>query len=286
MHRPFLKTAIAELEAEFDSRRSDPAFLQALLDELSHRSNRRAADLRTRALQALGTATKTERAGVAPASAPVLLFAGLPAKRSERASAPKNEMPPVTNDPTSILAAWTALEVLSPPSFRRPEDLAGGDRSAVASLDHDRLPWVSSSQGGRKNMRLYYQVVLGTIDLEAAFARLISVFGDARIERPAARGRAVLAVILVDREGRVVEDSAVALSSFGWGVPRAATSANLEALAEWPLAEPVLANRLAKLVRREDEDGRQLPLDVDRIRQAFDWLVSALELPEELVEPP
>jgi hypothetical protein len=112
------------------------------------------------------------------------------------------------------------------------------------------------------------------------------VFGDARIERPAARGRAVLAVILVDREGRVVEDPAVALSSFGWGVPRAATSANLEALAEWPLAEPVLANRLAKLVRREDEDGRQLPLDVDRIRQAFDWLVSALELPEELVEPP
>ena len=36
----------------------------------------------------------------------------------------------------------------------------------------------------------------------------------------------------------------------------------------------------------EDEDGRQLPLDLDRIRQGFDWLVSALRLPEELVEPP
>lgn len=49
-----------------------------------------------------------------------------------------------------MLAAWTALEVLSPQSFRRETDLTGGDR---------------------KNYKLYHQVVLGTVKLDAAVAR-------------------------------------------------------------------------------------------------------------------
>ena len=91
-------------------------------------------------------------------------------------------MPPVSNVPTSILAAWTALEVLSPPSFRRPEDLAGGDRSAVASwiIELAACHGSVAARAAAEHAALY-QVVLGTIDLEAAFARLISVFGDARI---------------------------------------------------------------------------------------------------------
>src|SRR5947208_10562950 len=36
----------------------------------------------------------------------------------------QGEIPKVTNTPESILSAWTALEVLSPPAFRRPEDFA------------------------------------------------------------------------------------------------------------------------------------------------------------------
>jgi hypothetical protein len=294
MRRPFLKAGIAELEAEFDRRRSDPSFLQALLDELSHRSNRRAAELKDRALQALGTATKTvgsqtERASTRaetsfPPAMP-LFITPAPEGGEQRSSAPRN-LAALTNSPPSILSAWTALEVLSPPSFRRPEELAGGDRNAVAPLAEERLPWEGTGERSRKNTRLYYQIVLGSIDLEAAIAKLVEVFGDARMERPGARGKAVLAVILVDRDGRPVDPPAVAVSSFGWGVPKAVQSSNLEVLAEWPVAEGALHTRLDELLRRTDPDGRLLPLDRTAIRKAFEWLVSALRLPEELTEPP
>ncbi len=38
-------------------------------------------------------------------------------------------------DACAILAAWTALEALSPQSYKRPEDMATGDRSKVAILE-------------------------------------------------------------------------------------------------------------------------------------------------------
>src|SRR3546814_6131000 len=41
---------------------------------------------------------------------------------------PSFPTPKTPNEPTAILAAWTALEALSPMTYRRPEDLAGGDR--------------------------------------------------------------------------------------------------------------------------------------------------------------
>jgi hypothetical protein len=124
---------------------------------------------------------------------------------------------PITNSPTAILAAWTALEVLSPFSFRKPEDLAGGDRSLVAPLDGRLLPWESGGYG-RKNMKLYYQVVLGSIKFEVAVAKLLERYADRRVERPRARGKAGLAVIIINRDGKPVEEPAVAISSFGWGV--------------------------------------------------------------------
>src|SRR4051812_30045536 len=94
----------------------------------------------------------------------------------------------VVLSPEAILDAWTALEVLSPQTFRRPEDLAGGDRHAVVSLDKERLPWEGVGERARPKTRLFYQVILGTVDFGAAIEQLLSVYTDARIERPAAKG--------------------------------------------------------------------------------------------------
>ena len=127
-------------------------------------------------------------------------------------------LPPVTNAPEQILSAWTALEVLSPPSFLRPEDLAGGDRKAVAALNEPALPW-ERAEKSRPKYKLYYQVVLGSMKMEPAIERLIERFGDAR---PGAKGRAVLAVVIVDRQGRLVQSPAIAISSFA--MPRAAAA--------------------------------------------------------------
>src|SRR4051794_25931037 len=248
MIRRFSRISIDELEAAFDRKRADPNFLGKLVDELSHRSTSRAAELKVRATQALGTghgtSSRTRHSAQASAASPGPgVSAPHPASAPPGAaarSAQRGPMPPISDLPTAVLSAWTALEVLSPPSFRRPEDRAGGDRSAVARLDGGRLPWEPPGQKARPNTRLYYQVVLGVIDLDAAVTRLLRVFADARPERPAARGRAVLAVVIVDRHGRPVDQAAAtAVSSFGWGVPRA-LAGDLDGLAGWPVAERTL----------------------------------------------
>jgi hypothetical protein len=82
-----------------------------------------------------------------------------------------------------------------------------------------------------------------------------------------------------------VEESAVAVSSFGWGVPRA-LNGNLTDLANWRSKERELVEKFDELIKRTDEKGEVLPLDAKNIRRAFDWLVGELGLTADLVEPP
>lgn len=58
----------------------------------------------------------------------------------------------------AILAAWTALEALSPQSYKRPEDMVSGDRSRLLLLERGVLwgPEVRS----KPSHKLYFEVVL------------------------------------------------------------------------------------------------------------------------------
>ncbi len=183
------------------------------------------------------------------------------------------------------MLTWTALEVLSPQSFRRPEDLASGDRQRVARFNERGLPWENGGEKSKPSYRLYYQVVLGSIDMEKAIGQLLSVYTDKRAERPPSSGESILATILVDREGRPVEEDAVALSSFAWGVP-VALNGDLKALGDWPAAERTLLEALDKRVRRTDDSGKPEPLTLGDISSAHDWLVGQLGLPLDMVSPP
>lgn len=195
-------------------------------------------------------------------------------------------MPPISDAPAAVLTAWTALEVLSPPAFRRPETLAHGkDRKAVAPLDGRHLPWEEAGEKARPKTRLYYHIVLGTVDLEPAVARLMSVFADKRAERPKARGEAILATVTVDRDGRPIDEPAVNVSSFGWGLPRA-LAGDLETLGAWQAAAKSLIEDLDRRIRRPDTDGEPRPLDAALILEAFQWLVATLGVPTDLVKPP
>jgi len=103
--------------------------------------------------------------------------------------APKNTGP---DQPKNVLAAWTALEVLSPQSFRKPQELAsGGDVRLVANFARD-LPWENGGESAKPNTRLYYQVVLGTIPMDKSMSALLEVYKDAREERPQAKGEAII----------------------------------------------------------------------------------------------
>lgn len=188
-----------------------------------------------------------------------------------------------TSAPESILAAWTALEVLSPQAFARPEALAGGDPGAVAWLDRGVLPWEGEGENARPKTRLYYQIVLGTVDLEKAAGRLFSRYTDPRQERPAARGEAALAMVTVDQRGDPV-DAPAALSSFAWGLPRA-LAGDLARLFEWRQAEKGIVEKLDTILRRGDHE-EPLALDTEVLTAAYNWLVASLDLPPDLVAPP
>src|SRR5260370_39742767 len=79
--------------------------------------------------------------------------------------------------------------------------------------------------------------------METAIERLMERLGDARPERPGAKGRAVLAVVIVDRQGRLVQSPAIAISSFGWGV-MTALNGSLTDLARRPQVETEAIRRL------------------------------------------
>jgi hypothetical protein len=216
--------------------------LQALQEELSHRKAKRAARLRNQVVErltALRSATSSreqisqelslfpphqhQSASRSPEEPPSHHPEPPPARTPALSETPRAEtrttpppLPPITNRPEEVLSAWTALEVLSPPAYVRPEDLAGGARTRVSTLSGSALPW-ERGERSRPNQRLYYQVILGAIKMEPAVERLIERYGDTRPERPGVRGKAVLAAVVVDHQGRLVESPAVGVSSFGWG---------------------------------------------------------------------
>jgi hypothetical protein len=200
------------------------------------------------------------------------------------------EPPPITNRPEEILSAWIALEVLSPRSYIRPEDLAGGDGTCVAKLNEEFLPW-ERDERSRPRYRLYYQIVLGSIKLEPAVEKLIERYRDTRPEKPGARGKAVLAVVVVDSKGRLVESPAAGISSFGWGVMSALNGA-LADLARWPDVEPQLVERIEKLLlgvatgNEGQDELRNRPLTQAALHAAYNALAQELRVPSEWVEPP
>lgn len=292
--RPYFKLGIADLESIFDAAPSDKAVCQALIDELGHRNTERSAALLDRIQHAVGqwrsadppTAPNTAinppsnaGAAAAPTARPADRNLG-PALQAT----PPRVPPTVTNQPSAILATWTALEALSPQTYRRPADLVNGDNRCVAQFDGDDLPWFREERS-RPKQQLYYQVVLGSIPVDRATDELIRTFGDDEERSRKEREKAALAAVLVDRNGFLLEENAVAVSSFGWALP-IALAGDLAGLSAWTAAEKGLVDGLTKQLSRTDREGSALPLDAPTLNKAFKWLVTALKLPTGLYEEP
>lgn len=215
--RPYFKSSISELEALFNKAQSDLEALQVLDHELRYRATDRAARLRTRVTDALAALSvrqiSTAAGGASKASSPagrtvaVIAFSKS-SIRQPPSSAPKQGKTPASaavpptedlgellsfpipksaNEPTASLAAWTALEALSPQTYRRPEDLDAGDRRCVADLSAGRVPWGTGERSRPKKL-LYYQVILGSIPMERATEDLVKAFEEDEERSPHARG--------------------------------------------------------------------------------------------------
>jgi len=311
--RPYFKFSITQLEHLFETSRSDAAIIAALAYELKKRSTDRAAKLRSQVTEAAHSISAKRRndVGVQSQSTPsstglsasVITVPSNPGPQSlpkqekvslrsiatlpapcELGELPPAVVPPSTNEPRAILSAWTALEALSPQTYRRPEDLAAGERNCVADLSASPAPW-QRGERSRPQKQLYYQVILGAILMNKATEELVKAFGQDEERSERLREKAAIAAILVDRDGVPVEENGVAVSSFAWALPLA-LQLRLDNLGAWPSIEHGIIDKLRDIVRRVDDDGTPLPLDLATINRAHSWLVTQFGLPDNLVEPP
>lgn len=312
MARRFSRLTIQELEALFAEKDNDAITLFALQEELTHRKSVRAGRLRRQVgerlaiLQSGASVQKPVSEKSSPRRSPddqsgSHTHEKYPSSQCPPASPESSSRegssetdrepppPPITNQPHDILSAWTAMEVLSPQVYVRSEDLAGGDKRRVTTLS-ESLPWEQGDKS-RPNYRLYYQVVLGSIKMESAIRCLVDRYGDNREESSPARGKAVLAIVVVDRHGQLIESPAVGISSFGWGVI-SALKGELADLARWTDVEPRLVERIEKLLlgTTTGDDGREerrtCPLTRAALFAAHEALINELGLPRDWLEPP
>jgi hypothetical protein len=160
-----------------------------------------------------------------------------------------------TNTPTDILTAWTAIEILSPPTFNKPDDLAIGEKRQHLPLRKNYLPWENCREKPPEDHTTFYQIIFGTIDMPQAMEDLLKVYTDSRSERPQARNNAIIATITLDQFGCLIERDPIALSSFSWGLPFA-IKGKLEDLKLWTEKEGELLSHLRdKLIIPNDGDA-------------------------------
>jgi hypothetical protein len=153
----------------------------------------------------------------------------------------------------------------------------------VARFDRD-LPWERAG-GGWNSRRLYFQIVLGSSEVEPAFHLLLQRFSDTRPEQPSVRGETPLAIVVVDRNGRPIADECAVVSSFGWGLPRALYD-DPSALRDWPQHEERLNQTLHNRLVVPGSDGTIGPLSRNALADASNWLLGELRLPPGLVHSP
>jgi hypothetical protein len=281
LHRPYGRSSISELEAVFRKAKADPEILRMVDHELGYRATKRAAKLRSMVVEARagrlnsGLVVPPTAGREGPRTAGLAGMISLPNATEHPASQPalnpktfagSAEFPAIhdfdaplvspaaegRNEPGAIVATWTALEALSPQTYRRPEDLAGGDRRCVVSLSNGQLPW-EIGERSRPNYQLYYQVPLGSIAMDAAAEELVKAFGEDEERNRRTEKRALIGSVLIDRDGIPVQENAIAVSSFAWALPLA-LKLRLATLGDWPSVEPGVIGKLDAVLRRADPD--------------------------------
>ncbi len=134
--------------------------------------------------------------------------------------------------------------------------MATGDRSRVALLERG-VPWGPNARS-KPSYKLYFEVILGSIALDKATDELVKVFGeDEERSRPDGK-KAAIGSILIDKEGFVLENKGVAVSSFAWAL-KPALNLKLGSLGNWPNVEPRIIEHLDRMVRHHNKDGEPIP---------------------------
>lgn len=293
INRPHFKKSLQELE-EIVANANGEDELRVIARELEHRNTKRAQNLMSSVRKKLSqdtTASLFNRvaAGSQNAVNDDRMLVSVETEDNEGAQNLDleklyDDIGLDTDDPViARLASWITLEALSPQTYRRPEDLVSGDRGRIARLK-DGLPW-TRKESSRKNYKLYYEIILGAIDMDRAEERLIQLFGQDEEKQRRGQTKAAIASILVDTDGHVVDDGGISVSSFAWALPLCLAK-RFDVLGSWPKVQENITPALENMLKRQDKEGNDLPLDKNAIWNAYKWLVEQFDIPGELITPP
>ncbi|WP_375331006.1 AAA domain-containing protein [Candidatus Tisiphia endosymbiont of Oplodontha viridula] len=187
-----------------------------------------------------------------------------------------------TQEACNVLSAWTVLEILTPQTFKKPEDLVGGNQKLIASLD-STLPWENGGEKVPSKFTLFYQIVLGSINVTNAFSALNKKYTDSGVEAKVTSGEAIIAIIIVDQKGCVISGyNPINLASFAWGTPKA-LKGNIKELNRWSITESTVKIELGAIIRKINHNGEVLPLNKLTIQEAYNYLVNTFDIPAEML---
>lgn len=303
--RPFLKNNTEELYTVFNRNSYNYELLELLLQEITFRNPPALQSLQNLILQSLNANEEmtqinssteniensyTPTATISPLKTDLLYAVDhhkvandIPAKTNFLYAVDDQKV--TENNPKEILSAWSVLELLSPQTFKDPEDLCNGDRKLLYSITHDSMPWEGAGEKARPNTNLYYHVPLGTINVSYVSKALLEAFGQGQPEITPPSGTAVIAFITLDSKGCLIKDNDAMLSSFAWAYPQV-LEGNIRALDDWEKQEREIKDELLSRLSFFAEDGQPKPLTLPLIRNAFEYLINTLGIsPEHAAQP-
>jgi hypothetical protein len=272
MIRPYFSNTIEQLKLEFAENKGNLKLINNLLYELGHRSTIKSKNLMTEIKSFLESQLEHEKAILEPKESE-------PLHKIEDKDIDTSPVLISTDSTENIISAWTCLEVLSPQTFIKPENLAqNGDPYLISSFKKGALPWEGIGEKSKVNYQLFYHIILGTIKVGESFKMLQDVYGDTTEEKHTRKGEAVLASVIVNNKGMMIEGLAVSISSFAWSLPQA-LSGRLPQLAKWSTIELKLHGELDSILRGKDNEQTQCPINLDAITNAYQWLIKRLNIP-------
>ncbi|RAJ02343.1 superfamily I DNA and/or RNA helicase [Chitinophaga skermanii] len=178
-----------------------------------------------------------------------------------------------SNKPNEILNAWLAFEVLSPQTFRKYKDLVTSPFGTYIPLKNEgALPWEDVDKYQKDKYRLYFHLVINTIDFEKAIHALVNVYADKVPERPQAKGKAIISSILLNENGVPLQQS---IASFAYGFVHA-LSKSLTALSKWADVEAEWQKAITKILSKYDEEGSPLPISRQTIEELSQYLIKEI----------
>jgi hypothetical protein len=104
--------------------------------------------------------------------------------------------------------------------------------------------------------------------MDPATEALIRLFGDDEARVRSSKKKAVAAEALLDKDGVVLAEKAISVSSFPWALPLA-LQLRLEELGGGPIVEDELQRGLDAIVHWVDSDGKPIPLDIPTMDRAY-----------------